>query len=495
MRSRFVYLLAFSLFAITTCHSQVKYDPNWESLDKRPTPQWWTDAKFGIFIHWGLYAVPSYTKVGNYSEWYWNQLAIEPANRQSNSYKVHKDVKDFHERVYGKAFSYQDFAPMFKAELFDPEQWAALFERSGAKYIVLTSKHHDGYTLWPSAEADRSWGRPWNSVDTGPQRDLLGELTDAVNETSVKMGIYFSIYEWFNPLYNTDKSLYVDKHYIPQFKDVVSRYKPAVIFSDGEWEESDKLWKSESLLAWLYNEAPNKDYVIVNDRWGKDSRHQHGGYYTTEYGAGLPNATHAWEESRGMGFSYGYNRAESIEDYNSAKALIFMLIDIVSRGGNFLLDIGPTGDGRIPVIMQERLVEMGEWLKVNGEAIYGTTTWKKTEQWSEGEQYEVKGGQYQVLDYDILKLTVSPEEGKAVKEVFFTKKGNAVYAISPKFPTGQLVIKDLQAASGARVTLLGYAQTIKWKQQGKDLVISVPNVRPGEMAVDYGFVFKVDNGK
>jgi alpha-L-fucosidase len=360
---------------------------------------------------------------------------------------------------------------------------------------VLTSKHHDGYTLWPSAEANRSWGRPWNSVDTGPQRDLLGELSDAVNETSLKMGIYFSIYEWFNPLYTNDKSLYVDKHFIPQFKDVVNRYKPAVIFSDGEWDESDKFWKSESLLAWLFNEAPNKDYVVVNDRWGKDSRHQHGGYYTTEYGAGLPNANHPWEENRGMGFSYGYNRAESIDNYNSAKALVFMLIDIVSRGGNFLLDVGPTGDGRIPVIMQERLVEMGEWLKVNGEAIYGTTTWKKSEQWSEGEQYAVKGGRDQVLDYDILKLTVSPDPGRAVKEVFFTKKGSAVYAIAPKFPVGQLVIKDLQSPSGSTVSLLGYHQPLSWNQKGKDLVITMPNVRPDEMAVNYGFVFKVENGQ
>ncbi|MDH5610155.1 MAG: alpha-L-fucosidase, partial [Cyclobacteriaceae bacterium] len=289
------------------------YQPNWKSLDSRPNPQWWNNAKFGIFIHWGVYSVPSFTKVGNYSEWYWNQLNNVPTEKSSEEHKaLYNELKTFHNRVYGEGFTYPDFVPNFKAELYDPEQWADIFERSGAKYIVLTSKHHDGYTLWNSAEANRSWGRPWNSVETGPQRDLLGDLTDAVRAKGLKMGIYFSVYEWFNPLYIADKSLYVEKHYIPQFKDVVTRYQPSMIFSDGEWEGSDKLWKSEEVLAWLFNESPSRDEIVINDRWGNDTRHKHGGYYTTEYGAGMPNADHPWEESRGMAYSYGYNRAESI---------------------------------------------------------------------------------------------------------------------------------------------------------------------------------------
>ena len=152
----------------------------------------------------------------------------------------------------------------------------------------------------------------------------------------------------------------------------MTRYKPAIIFSDGEWDMESKDWRSEELLAWLFNESAVKDQVVVNDRWGKDCRHKHGGYYTTEYAAGMKDDSHAWEESRGMAYSYGYNRAENIDDYKTGREFIMVLVDLVSRGGNLLLDIGPTADGRIPVIMQQRLLEIGDWLKVNGEAIYGS---------------------------------------------------------------------------------------------------------------------------
>src|SRR3954465_4210431 len=151
----------------------VRYQPRWESLDRRPTPQWFLDDKFGIFIHWGVYSVPSWGAPRSYSEWYWKYMS---------------DRKDdnvwwqFHKRNYGPTFEYQDFAPRFRAELFDPDQWAQVFHRSGARYVVLTSKHHDGFALWPSAEASKTWGRPWNSVDTGPRRDLLGELAAAVRK-------------------------------------------------------------------------------------------------------------------------------------------------------------------------------------------------------------------------------------------------------------------------------------------------------------------------
>src|SRR5690606_41124340 len=191
--------------------------PEWADLDARPTPQWWRDAKFGIFIHWGVYSVPAFAKVGEYAEWYWKDL--DDPTRAG-----HAETRAFHERNYGADFAYADFAPLFRAELFDAAQWADIFARSGAKYVVLTSKHHDGFALWPSEHADAAWGRAWNSVSTGPRRDLLGELTEAVRQTGVRMGIYYSLYEWFNPLYREDVHRYVAEHMIPQFKDVVSRY-------------------------------------------------------------------------------------------------------------------------------------------------------------------------------------------------------------------------------------------------------------------------------
>ena len=129
---------------------------------------------------------------------------------------------EFHQRVYGANFPYFDFAPMFRAELFDPDHWADVFERSGAKYVALTSKHHEGFTLWRSAEANRTWGRPWNAVDIGPKRDLLLDLMDAGRRKGLHMGIYYSLYEWYNPLWLSDKKRYVAEHMMPQFKDVVT---------------------------------------------------------------------------------------------------------------------------------------------------------------------------------------------------------------------------------------------------------------------------------
>ena len=196
-------------------------------------------------------------------------LAAREPWDNARSKQHHKETVDFHNRVFGPTFSYYQFAPMFKAELFDPDEWAAIFKQSGAKYVALTSKHHEGFCMFQSAEANRDWGQPWNAVDIGPKRDLLGDLSTAVRKAGLKMGFYYSLYEWFNPLWLNDHKLFVDKHLFPQFKDVVTRYKPSIIFGDGEWDMTSAEWRSPELLAWLYNESPVKDDVIVNDRWGK----------------------------------------------------------------------------------------------------------------------------------------------------------------------------------------------------------------------------------
>jgi alpha-L-fucosidase len=467
-----------------------KYEPNWNSLDARPAPEWYLDAKFGIFIHWGVYSVPAYSSPEEYAEWYWYSLRADPGNNE-RAMKRHQDTLAFHNRVYGEDFAYAQFAPMFKAELFDPDDWARIFKEAGARYVALTSKHHDGFCLFQSAEANRDWGRPWNAVDIGPRRDLLGDLSTAVRKTGLKMGIYYSLYEWFNPLWLTDRALYVDKHMTPQFKDVVTRYKPSIIFSDGEWDMPSEDWKSPELLAWLYNESPVKDDVIVNDRWGKNARHHHGGYFTTEYGAGMPDASHPWEENRGIGFSYGYNRNEPLSNYRTGKELVWMLADLVARGGNLLLDVGPTADGRIPEIMQARLKELGDWLKVNGEAIYGTRTWKHTAQWTDGKMPEQGFGTFRVA-YDILEMAgQQPHDGKAVKQVFFTRKPAALYAITPGWPGAKLLLKDVQAAGNTVATMLGVDGPLKWQQQGNDVLVNLPPLAVGQAPCHYAYTFKL----
>ncbi len=476
-----VLALVTSKLLSSPAHSG-NYQANWESLDQRPAPDWYLDAKFGIFIHWGVYSVPAWGAPKSYAEWYWNNMSDK---------KPDNVWWQFHQTNYGADFEYQEFAPMFRAELFNADQWADLISRAGAKYIVPTSKHHEGFCLWPSAQANQTWNRPWNSVDVGPHRDLLRELSDAVRKRDIRFGFYYSLYEWFNPLWLNDRPRYVQEHMIPQFKDVVTRYAPALIFSDGEWDMPSKDWRSQELLAWLYNESPCKDYVIVNDRWGKDCRHKHGGYFTTEYGAGLKDDSHPWEENRGMGFSYGYNRAETIDDYRSPRELILVLVDLVSRGGNFLLDIGPTADGRIPVIMQQRLLEIGDWLRVNGEAIYGSRFAGRDCQWSDGKRPGQEYGEYKVK-YNLMdQVGQESQNGIAVKQIFFTRKSNALYAITPGWPGDSLVIHNVRLGTNPSATMLGFPQPLEYSVVGSTLTIQTPRFAPGGAPCQHAFAFKI----
>ena len=474
--------------------SAQNYQPNWESLDKRPTPQWFKDAKFGIFIHWGVYAVPGWSIKGNYAEWYQQGLQTKDTARQK-----------FHKAKFGDR-TYYDLANDFKAELYNPDDWAKLFEKSGAKYIVLTSKHHDGYTLWPSKEANKTWGFPWNAVEVGPKRDLLGDLFKAVRKTSVHAGMYYSLYEWFNPLWKSDPKKYAAEHVWPQMKELINNYQPDVFWTDGDWDAPAETWKSQEFLAWLFNDSPVKNKVVVNDRWGSGVRFNHGGIYTPEYQPDMDFEDHDWEESRGMGFSYGYNREEDAWDYNSTQSLVIALIDKVSRGGNFLLDIGPDEHGKIPPIMQERLLEIGDWLNINGEAIYNTSRWKNPFQWSEGRR-DFKSGNKHIEGDPIaigwktggdvmLKLTVDPDPGFAVKEIFYTynKYTNSLFTIFPKYPDNKkIVLKNIVLPSGTNISFLSTKEKLTWKQNGSDVEISLPEYNPNKIKAPYAYALKIDN--
>ena len=469
-------LLAF--FIQINCPAQ-NYTPDWNSLDTRPVPQWFQDAKFGIFIHWGVYSVPGWCTKGNYAEWYQYGLQTGDSSRIA-----------YHRKKFGDR-SYYDLAKDFKAELFNADEWASLFERSGAKYIVLTSKHHDGFCLWPDKNPGNTWKMPWNAKLTGPGKDLLGELFTAVRKTSVHPGMYYSLYEWFNPLWKSDPKRFVEEHTWPQMKDLINTYHPDVFWTDGDWEATPETWNSQEFISWLYNNSPVKDRIVINDRWGSGVRFHHAGIYTPEYQPGLEFKDHYWEESRGMGFSYGYNREEDAWDYNSAQSLVLQLVDKVSRGGNFLLDIGPDEHGKIPPIMQERLLQMGEWMKINGEAIYNTTKWKYPSQWSAGKlDYKPANGSGDLL----LKLTVDPDPGYAVKEVFFTynEKKNDLYAILPRYPSDKkIILKNFQLLESAKLQLLCTGDKLNWNREGNDVVIHLPEYDPNKIHSPFAYVIRI----
>ena len=427
------------------------YAATWESIDQRPTPPWFDEAKFGIFIHWGVYSVPAFadpqSKIGEtYAEWYWNHMQDKNGPTWA-----------FHLLHYGANFKYQDFVGQFKAELFNPDQWADLFQKSGARYVVLTSKHHEGFCLWP---CPASWN--WNSIDVGPHRDLAGDLSKAVVAKGLNMGFYYSLYEWYDPLYLGDLHRYVNEHMIPQMKDLVERYHPSLLWTDGEWDHPSDQWQSTEFLAWLFNNSSVRDRIAVNDRWGKETRSKHGGFYTSEYQTFLPEGAqlgpaHKWEECQAIGKSFGYNRVEELHDYKSSSELIHLLVDVVSRGGNLNLDIGPTADGRVPVIMQERLLQIGAWLKAYGEAIYGTHPWRTT------------------------------SEGK----VHYTSKSNTVYAITEMWPGPELVLSAPRTTAATTVELLGGSAPLKWRQEGGKLRIQVPPIPESALSLPEAYVFKL----
>ncbi len=301
--------------------------------------------------------------------------------------------------------------------------------------------------------------------------------------------MYYSLYEWFNPLWKKDQKKYAVEHMWPQAQYLINTYQPDVFWTDGDWDASAETWKSKELLAWMYNESPVKDKVVTYDRWGSGIRFKHGAVYTPEYQPDLDFADHAWEESRGMGFSYGYNREEDAWDYNSTQSLVLQLIDKVSRGGNFLLDIGPDEHGKIPPIMQERLLQIGDWLKVNGEAIYNTVRWKTTAQWSEGRRdYTSKSGDM------LLKITIDPDPGYAVKEVFYTYNAanNDLYALLPKFPDNKkMVLKDILLPAGTAISFLSTKEQLKWKQVGNNVEVEFPEYNPNKIKAPYAYAIKI----
>ena len=446
------------------------YEPKWESLDSRPTPQWWADAKFGIFIHWGPYAVPAYAPAAKgaafdwdgYAEWYQGKML---AGRE-------KFLKH-HEKFYANA-PYANFAAQFTARFFDAAEWADLFKRAGAKYVVLTSKHHDGFALWPSPESPY-----YNALAMGAGRDLAKEFCDAMKAAGLKRGFYYSMLEYANPKYPCGRDGKRSKHAvsiqewnravnIPQLKELADEYEADIIWPDGEWDYTSDEHGSCGYLAWLFNESKVKDTVVVNDRWGKECRGHHGGHFTTEYAleggdTSGDSAAHPWEECRGIGNSFGYNRFETPKDYMTRERCVETLVNCVSRGGNLLLNVGPTSDGRIPAIMQDRLLAIGRWLDVNGEAIYGSRRW-----------------------------AAAPKDF-AKRKIYFTQKGDAVYMTVFAKDLGEVKVPGL--ADAKSVTMLGTAKKVDWKAEDGLLEIELPEFAPGASPVEFAPTFKIVRGK
>jgi alpha-L-fucosidase len=425
-------------------------------MTDRPLPAWFDDAKFGIFVHWTPASVPAFAPVGPdpfaaaaehgwehalannpYVEWYQNSLAIDGS-----------PVQRHHRETYGDA-PYDDFIPAFVAahEGWRPDAWANLFAATGARYVVLVTKHHDGFLLWPSATPPAKTG--WHA-----ERDLVGELATAVRDRGMRFGVYYSggldwtfgglpMHDFASSLAATPQSddyvRYVDAHW----RELIARYEPSVLWND---IGSPSALDLGALFEHYYARVP--DGVVNNrfDVFGVAAGTVHADFVTPEYSLAADARGPKWEATRGIGTSFGFNRQEADDDYVSAPALVQLLVEAVVRGGNLLLNVGPNADGTIPWAQSSRLLALGWWLRTNGDALFGTRPC---------------------------------EEPAAVNrdgvEVRFTARGETRYAIvfdPPASPS--LHVPGVEADEGATVQLLGDDSTRPWQAVDDGIVVDLP---------------------
>jgi len=378
--------LVFVAAAIFTgCREEKKYKPTWESLEQHQTPVWFDDAKFGIFIHWGVYSVPAWAPRGEYAEWYPRRMYI----KGNPSYEYHK-------KTYGdpSEFGYTNFIPMFKAEKWDPDRWAKIFKKAGARYVVPVAEHHDGFAMWDSDLTE------WDAMDKGPKRDIIGELGEAVRNRDMKYAPSYHRarnWKWYEPTYGQNyetedpqyagiDGLYPEPHepgvtqskafldnWKKRWEEYRDKYKPDMLWFDDAWgctswsKDSAFLDRAKQIMADYYNKAQEwgKEVAINNKAWEERSD----GLFPTEVGDYIGDdyrtpdtiSPRKWSNPRGVGHSYGYNRNEPPENYDSVNELVDLLVDIVSKNGNLLLNIGPKADGTIPDIQK-----IAYWELVNG---------------------------------------------------------------------------------------------------------------------------------
>ncbi|KAG8817644.1 hypothetical protein FRC17_011134 [Serendipita sp. 399] len=357
---------------------ELHYEATRASLMRHETPRWWRNAKFGIFIHWGVYSVPGWVPTGYYEEWYhwWIHNPAQPSNILWN----------YHRNKYGEDVVYDDFIPGFNGAKFNASQWINLFHDAGAKYFVIVTKHHDGFALFDTEDSTHR-----SSVHLGPKRDVLGELMSAAKEEhpDMKRGTYYSMPEWFNPAFKKygfgnwpgglARNAYNASKWEPytghiEGKDYLRDIQEAHMKILAEKYETDIMWCDiggpnrtiEFASKWYNDGIQQNRQVTMNNRCGVAPD-----FDTPEYARFSSIQTRAWETNEGID-PYGYNQQTRDEDYRSTEAIIHSLVDIVSKNGNYLLNLGPTGEGEIIPAMIERLEEVGRWLGHSGECIYDT---------------------------------------------------------------------------------------------------------------------------
>lgn len=474
------------------------YKADFESIDQHKASDWYLDAKLSIFYDWGPYSIAGYgVKEWNrarYPDWYLLRMYFQH--------------REYHVKTWGEDFQRDDFIPLFHAENFHAEEIVDLVKMSGAKIIVPFNKHHDGYSLWDSKYTQR------DAVDMMPGRDLTAELVEACEKAGIYHGFYFSVEDYEYPILTEGDELqvrywqkrmaldttdvveidgeaigdfksnvhnrmlsgkipvrnFVDQYILPQAKEFIDKYDPDILWFDGEWKRPAAYYRTPEIVAYFYNKAEGRKEVVANDRLGMDGRKQHGDFYTSETDVVVDRMDFPWEENRSMSESYGYNKGDTLKHYLSADELIQMFVRIVAKGGNLNLMVNPDGSGKVDQIQLRLLKELGDWLKINGEAIYGTRP------------YEV--------------ICDNTQLGQPVWYTM-SKDSTYGYAIIFDWPRSETFIcRNANIIKDSEVTLLGYDKPIEWVDTGKrlwgvsakipDEMLHDPAKRPG----DYAWVLK-----
>ena len=474
---------------------QGPFQPDWESLQRYEVPDWYKDAKFGIFIHWGVYSVPAFS-----NEWY-----------PRNMYEPGSDAYKHHIATYGPQdkFGYKDFVPMFKAERYDPAAWAELFKKAGAKYVVPVAEHHDGFAMYDSGLSD------WTAAKMGPHRDVIGDLAKAVRAEGLHFGVsshrvehdffmgagrkiqsdvndpqYAAFYgpaqtgviQWGTPVGNdfTYVSAAWTNDWLARSAELVQKYHPDIVYFDW-WIGQASIRRDLARFAAFYYNSSRKygDHVgVIN--YKDYAMQEHSAVLDIERGQLGEIRPLPWQTDTSVSNkSWGYIKDDT---FKSPEFVLDQLIDIVSKNGNLLLNIGPRSDGTIPEPVQRVLLDVGAWLTINGDAIYGTRPWRV---YGEGPT-KVASGSFH--DSEIANYTA--------EDFRFTTKGDLLYAIGLAWPTnGEAVIHSLAQTAGGEpvqsVALIGSDAKLRFEQRADGLHLQLPAQAPAK----YAYVLRMTFGR
>ncbi len=466
------------------------------SLRNRPVPPWFDRAKFGIFVHWGVFSVPGFAphsgkiseanqtdydnsiSLSPYSEWYANAIRVDGS-----------PSAQFHAKTYGDR-TYSSFKTDFEQGLqqWDPQAWAKAFKASGARYMVLVCKHHDGYCLWPSSHHNA------NEPQWFSQRDIVGELAAAVRAEGLRFGVYYSggidwtfnrkVVRTFGQFVGSSPRGDYPNYAEAQVRELIERYKPDVLWNDISWPCNRN--RTLQLFNDYYAAVPDG---VINDRWlhygalmrtisfppvtrlldwyikRQVRKHPesssgvmppeiaHSDFRTPEYTTFEATEDKKWETTRGMSHSYGYNRNDTESDYESSEQLLFGFIDSVSKNGNLLLNVGPRGqDAQIPDVQLQRLADIGVWLKGNASAIYGSRPWRQ--------------------------FAAKTDQGIGVRFTCIDTTLNIIFL--GQLSGQRIVVRDLCIVGSAK--LLSDDSKVELRQQDKDTAIHFEHEPKGELA-------------